>query len=161
MAATTVKEIALEGIMLVGVPVSGRWQDLPINVPRAWTKLFAQQPAIAAVAEKTGGYVGVSLALEGDVFSEFVGQVVEGCKAPPEGLTLLEVPANRYVTDRHDGPLPAIADRFQSIYDRARAAGLLAAVLKLDFGYRADGAVEPHDLYVGIEPVSQPRIVAQ
>jgi AraC family transcriptional regulator len=158
MAGSAIETISLNALTLVGLPVSGGWQDLSRVVPQAWHRLFAEEAAIVAAAHTVGAYVGVSLALEDGTYREFVGRIVSGCKTAPAGLKLLHIPANRYRHSRHTGPLKAIAASFQAIYDDAEELGFPTGEFKLDFGYQADGTITPHDLYVGIDPIAAPEI---
>jgi len=157
MTGSEIETVSLDALTLVGLPVSGGWQDLPKIVPEGWRRLFAEADAVAALARKVDAYVGVSLAMEDGTFFEFVGQRVFGCKAAPAGLKLLHIPANNYRHRRHTGPLRAIAATFQTIYDDAEELGIPAGIFKLDFGYQADGTVTSHDLYIGIDPIAAPE----
>ncbi|WP_332686031.1 GyrI-like domain-containing protein [Devosia sp.] len=157
MPGSAIETVSLDAMTLVGLPVSGGWQDLSRVVPQAWHRLFAEEAAIADAARSVGAYVGVSLAMEDGIYFEFVGQLVSGCKVAPAGLRLLHIPANNYRHRRHNGPLHGIAATFQSIYDDAEELGIPAGIFKLDFGYQADGTITPHDLYIGIDPIAAPE----
>lgn len=158
MTGSAIETKSLNALTLVGLPVSGGWQDLPKIVPQAWHRLFAEEAAIAAVSHTVGAYVGVSLTLEDGIYREFVGRIVSGGKTAPAGLKLLHVPGNSYRHTHHTGTLKAIAASFQTIYDDAEEFGIPTGEFKLDFGYQADGTVTPHDLYVGIDPIAAPEI---
>lgn len=159
MSAPAIHTVSLDALTIVGLPVSGGWQDLPKVMPEAWQRLFAEVDAIADASRSVGPHVGISLAMEDGVFQEFVGQVVSGCRKAPPGLSLLHIPANSYRHLLHTGPLKAIASSFQAIYDDAEEQGLAAGIFKLDFGYQADGSITQHDLYVGIDPIAAPETV--
>ncbi|GGX40023.1 GyrI-like domain-containing protein [Saccharospirillum salsuginis] len=142
--------VELERLQLVGLPVRAEWRELWTEMPKAWKKLFEQ---VAQINHRhSDRFVDTSLEVENGVYLQLVGSEVLEVDRVPEGMMAVDVPAQRYIYHRHDGPTAGIANSFGQIYDWAKANGYNAAEFKLDIGYSANGNETSHELYVAIQP---------
>jgi len=128
---------------IVGLPVDARFEQLSQFVPRAWRQLFA-------AVEGEVQFVEVSLPPREGQFREIVGFLADGSTPLPPGTVQLALPAGRFLTQTHVGPLEGIAEAFGELYAHAEANGLAANDLKLDFGYDPALSAPPHQLFLGI-----------
>jgi predicted transcriptional regulator YdeE len=143
-------------VIAVGFRIDGTWETLHRDVPAAWRTLFERRREVEDVADRAGDYVGVSLDVTDGWFKEFVGIRVDGCASPPPGMTLLSIPANRYVSCEHRGALADIFRSFEALQRHARDIGLVPTEVKLDFGYDEGMGNGPHRLFMAVEPARSP-----
>lgn len=146
-----------EALIVVGLPVTARWQDLWVEMPRAWRELLARHAEIEH--PKGGIFVDVSLEKVGDQYLQLVGAQVSRVDQIPSGMRAIEIPAQQYVHHKHVGPVAGIAETFGKIYDWAQQNGHAAGDFKIDLGYTLQGDEIEHDLHVGLLPVRQWRDV--
>lgn len=140
-----IERIELPELVVIGVLVEARWEDLSQRVPAAWTRLFEMDTGAT-------GFLEASLERQNGVYKELVGYLAANSTEVPEGLTKVVVPAQSYLRLIHDGPLEAIAKGFEAIYTHAATHGLRATDFKLDFGYLPGLPTGRHELHVAIEP---------
>ena len=131
-----VQIIDRDDVLIVGPTAKAEPKDLPEVVPALWREVFAAHDGdtvFAELSEEPGG----------DTHVITVG-VLTAERAP--GATL--VPGGRWLHHEHRGPVTGIGEAYGRMFGYARAIGARLGTLKLDVGYRADGAEETHDLYV-------------
>jgi len=131
---------------VIGIEVVAPWRDLWTEVPRAWQQLRAR---VVEIAHRTSEVLlDVSVEERAGVYRQVVGAEVSTLEFVPEGMVGLEVPAQRYLHFRHEGPLEAIAESFGAMYAWGREQGHRLGAFKLDLGYTHEGGESEHDLYV-------------
>lgn len=140
-----IETIELPELVIIGILVEAPWQELSTKVPAAWRQLFAAETGAAAFLES-------SLSVEDGIYREIVGYLGARKSDVPDGMTKVVIPAQRYLRMVHDGPLSGIAQGFGQLLAHARAAGLEASDLKLDFGYLPGLPDGIHELHVALAP---------
>ena len=140
-----IETIELPELVVIGILVEAPWQELPVKVPAAWRALFA------AGTDATS-FLEASLSVEDGIYREIVGYLAAGRSDVPEGMTKVIIPAQRYLRLVHDGPLADIARGFGELLAHARASGLRATDMKLDFGYLPGLPDGRHELHVALAP---------
>lgn len=138
-----IETVDLPELVAIGIPVDALWNDLPVEVPKAWRRLFEFDTGATSFLE-------ISLAREFDMYHEFVGYLAAKATDVPDGLVRIVIPPQRYLRLIHDGPLDKIAEGFERLYHRAAVQGLTTADLKLDFGYQPGLPPGRHELHVAI-----------
>jgi len=139
----TIETIDLPELVAIGIPVDALWNDLPVDVPKAWRRLFELDTGATSFLE-------VSLAREFDMYHEFVGYLAAKATDVPDGLVRIVIPPRRYLRLIHDGPLAGIASGFGRLLAHAEASGLKATDMKLDFGYLPGLPDGRHELHVAL-----------
>jgi predicted transcriptional regulator YdeE len=87
---------------LVGYKIIAPIEELSTRVPEANERLLERLDEVDA---RTGEHLlSVSLGVEDDVYTQFVGVEVEADAEPPEKMDKLELPSARWVTFTHHGP---------------------------------------------------------
>jgi predicted transcriptional regulator YdeE len=151
-----IETIDLPALTVVGLLVEAHWNELPKAVPAAWKRLF-DSGLVPDSGSMRDGFVAVSISREKGFYRELIG-VVAGPDTPvPQRMMRLEIPANRYLSIIHDGPLPGIAQSFGQLYEHASKAGLGATDFKLDFGYQPGLPAGRHQLHIGLSPFTAPK----
>lgn len=140
-----IETIELPELVIIGILVEAPWQELPVKVPAAWRTLFAAETGATSFLE-------ASLSVEDGVYREIVGYLAARKSGVPEGMTKVVVPAQRYLRLVHDGPLTDIGRGFGQLLAHAKAAGLTATDMKLDFGYLPGLPDGRHELHVALAP---------
>ena len=133
----------LPELVIIGILVEAPWQDLSTEVPAAWRELFAAETGATAFLE-------ASLSVEDGIYREIVGYLAARKSDVPDGMTKVVIPAQRYLRLVHDGPLATIAEGFGRLLAHAKAAGLGATDMKLDFGYLPGLPDGRHELHVAL-----------
>ena len=143
-----IESIELPELVIIGILVEAPWQALPETVNKAWVRLFAAETGATS-------FLAASLSVEDGVHREMVGYLAARKSEVPEGMTKVIIPAQRYLRLHHDGPLAGIAQGFGRLLDHAKASGLTATDMKLDFGYVPGLAEGRHELHVAlaVEPL--------
>ncbi len=139
--------VELPELVVIGIAVEGRFEDLSRVVPDAWTRLFEAETGATAFLE-------VSTGAENGVYRELVGFMAATATDVPEGMTRLVVPSQRYLRLVHTGPLAEIYKGFSMLYAHADRRGLRTTEFKLDFGYAPGLADAPHELHVALAPAT-------
>jgi predicted transcriptional regulator YdeE len=139
-----------QGFTLVGIPVHATWQELFVEMPKAWQRFRARYGEIPHRQNET--FCDASLDTSDETYRQLIGVRVTRIEALPEGMQVLRVPAQRYLHFHHEGPVQGIADSFGRMHDWAEQHGLEIGEFKLDFGYQAEGDGTHHDLYVELLP---------
>lgn len=145
--------------LAVGMLVDADWSQLIQQMPAAWERLYARFAEVEGLAEGIGPFVDISIARDGDQYRQLAGVVVGACEKVPDGMVCVTVPGNRYLAQRHEGPLQDIAATFGQMLDHAQRSGIEVGDLKLDLGYEKGEQLARHDLFVGIEPVMPPVVL--
>jgi predicted transcriptional regulator YdeE len=140
-----IETIELPELVIIGILIEAPWQELAAKVPEAWRALFAAETGATS-------FLAASLSVEDGVHREVVGYLAAGKTPVPEGMTKVIIPARRYLRLHHDGPLAGIAAGFGELLAHARASGLTATEMKLDFGYLPGLADRRHELHVALAP---------
>lgn len=138
----------LDATVVVGIPVTARFDELSTLVPAAWQQFFARHDALPQPAD--GRFAEASFSLGDGRYHETVGVPMRGDLRVQGPWSLALVPAGRFVSHRFDGPVEDIGQGFQEIYDWAGAEGVELGDCKLDVGYSADLSPGPHDLYIDV-----------
>ena len=139
----TIDSIDLPELVAIGIPVDARWDELPVEMPKAWTRLFEMDTGATS-------FLGVSFEREFDMWHEFVGYLAARATEVPEGLVRIVIPPRRYLRLIHDGPVGNIQAGFEALYHAAAVRGLNATDFKLDFGYLPGLPPGRHELHVAI-----------
>jgi predicted transcriptional regulator YdeE len=147
----------LPALSVIGLLVDAHWNELPNAVPAAWTQLFDSglKPDTDLIHN---GFVEVSISRELANYRELLGVVAGPNTLVQKRMVRLEIPANRYLSIVHDGPLRGITHGFELLYHRASELGLMATDFKLDFGYQPGLPAGRHQLYVGLAPLALPKM---
>lgn len=140
-----IETIELPELVVIGILIEAPWQELPAKVPAAWRDLFAAATGATAFLE-------ASLSVEDGIYRELVGYLAARKSDVPDGMTKVIIPAQRYLRLVHDGPLADIASGFGTLLAYARASGLTATDMKLDFGYLPGLPDGRHELHVALAP---------
>ncbi len=135
--------IDLPELVAIGIPVDAPWNELPVEMPKAWHRLFELDTGATS-------FLSVSFEHELDMWHEFVGYLAAKATEIPDGLVCIVIPPRRYLRLIHDGPLEQIADGFAKLYHAAAVQGLDATDFKLDFGYAPGLPPGRHELHVAI-----------
>ena len=138
----------LDATIVVGVPVTARFDELSRLVPAAWQRFFLHCHELPQPDD--GLFAEVSFALGDGLYHETVGVPLRGEVRVHGPWSIALVPAGRFVAHRFEGPVESIGQGFQEIYDWARTEGLDLGSHKLDIGYTVDGSISPHDLYIDV-----------
>jgi predicted transcriptional regulator YdeE len=136
-----IETVELPELIVIGIAVEAPWTALAEVVPAAWQRLFA-------APTEASSFLEVSLSETDGLYQEMVGFLAAAATEVPAGLERRVVPAGRYLRLRHDGPVTDIPPGFGALLAHAKARGLEADVLKLDFGYRRDQLDGAHELHV-------------
>ena len=140
-----IETIELPELVIIGLMVEAPWQELPEKVPAAWRQLFAADTGATSFLE-------ASLSVEGGIYREIVGYLAARKSEVPDGMTKVIIPPQRYLRLKHDGPLTDIADGLGKLLAYAKASGLAATDMKLDFGYLPGLPDGRHELHVALAP---------
>ena len=144
-------------MFVIGIPVKAQWDDLWIDMPAAWRSLWERRDLIRhRVGDRA---MDVSLEKRDGVYHQLAGVEVSRIDSVPQGMLGVEIPAQRYIHLRHEGPLPDIALSFGMIYKWAKENGHATDAFKLDIGYRPGGDDPEHDLFVRLAPGTPWRTV--
>lgn len=138
-----IETIDLPELVAIGIPVDASWNDLPVEMPKAWRRLFELDTGATS-------FLGVSFEHEFDMWHEFVGYLAAKVTEVPDGLVRIVIPPRRYLRLIHDGPLGNITEGFEKLYHWAAVHGLDATGFKLDFGYQPGLPPGRHELHVAI-----------
>lgn len=139
----TIDSIDLPELVAIGIPVDARWDELPVEMPKAWTRLFEMDTGATS-------FLGVSFEREFDIWHEFVGYLAAKATEVPEGLVRIVIPPRRYLRLIHDGSVGNIQAGFEALYHAAAVQGLNSTDFKLDFGYLPGLPPGRHELHVAI-----------
>ncbi|HET8595344.1 MAG TPA: GyrI-like domain-containing protein [Intrasporangium sp.] len=132
-----------EAMHLSGLTTRGPLSELPTTVPPLWREVFARHDGEAVLAELSEE--------PGDglhVITVGVLSTVRAREGAVPDAEVVVVPAGRWLHHEHRGPLAAIGRTYGEMFTYARTAGLRVTDLKLDVGYRPDGAEDKHDLFL-------------
>ena len=140
-----IETIELPELVIIGILIEAPWQELPTRVPAAWRELFAAETGATSFLE-------ASLSVENGVYREIVGYLAARTSDVPEGMTKVIIPTQRYLRLSQDGPLANIAQGFGQLLAYAKASGLTATDMKLDFGYLPGLPDGRHELHVALAP---------
>lgn len=140
-----IETVDLPELVIIGILVEAPWQELPVKVPAAWTRLFAAETGATSFLE-------ASLAVENGIYREIVGYLAANGSDVPAGMTKVVVRPQRYLRLVHDGPLAGIADGYGRLIRHAKAQGQTPTDMKLDFGYRPGLPEGKHELHVALAP---------
>ena len=135
---------------VVGMPITAPWDDLWVEMPKAWKRFFDRHAEITDVVGD--GYMDVSLRQDDDQYLQLVGAEVAEVGFVPQNMQAIEIPAQSYIHYRHNGAVSDIAGSFGRMYDWAERRGERAGTFKIDVGYSAGGDERDHDLFVGLLP---------
>jgi predicted transcriptional regulator YdeE len=140
-----IETIELPELVIIGILVEAPWQALSTKVPAAWRALFAADTGATSFLE-------ASLSIEAGIYREIVGYLAANKSEVPDGMTKVIIPSQRYLRLVHDGPLAGIAKGFGDLLAHAKASGLEATDMKLDFGYLPGLPDGQHELHVALAP---------
>jgi predicted transcriptional regulator YdeE len=140
--------VQLDATVVVGVPVTARFDELSRLVPAAWQQFFLHCNELPQPDD--GLFAEASFSLGGGLYHETVGVPLRGDVRVQGPWSLALVPAGRFVAHRFEGPVENIGQGFQEIYDWARTEELGLGSYKLDVGYTVGGSTRPHDLYIDV-----------
>jgi predicted transcriptional regulator YdeE len=130
---------------LIGLAVEAPFAELATEVPAAWRRLAETSvPAETVWSE-------LSIDLGNGRYREVLGLL----DPAPELVIDAEwervpVPAGDWLVAEHSGAETAIAETFGLLLEHAAARGLEPTGVKLDVGYRVDGAPARHELCVAV-----------
>ncbi|MBX9454899.1 MAG: GyrI-like domain-containing protein [Rhizobium sp.] len=140
-----IETMDLPELVIIGILVEAPWQELPTTVQAAWRALFAAETGATS-------FLAASLSVEDGVYREIVGYLAAGKSEVPDRMTKVIIPPQRYLRLVHEGPLNGIAQGFGDLLAHARASGLTATDMKLDFGYLPGLPDGRHELHVALAP---------
>lgn len=133
---------------VIGIEVVADFDDLRSTVPLAWGVLFARRDELPP--PPGGVFVEVSAELGEGRYREVVGVAVEPAGVVPDGMREVRVPAGRFLSHQHEGPVENIADGFAAMYAWAAENGLRLGRWKVDSGYRPDFPHDAHELLIDL-----------
>jgi predicted transcriptional regulator YdeE len=140
--------VQLDATVVVGVPVTARFDELGRLVPAAWQQLFQRCDELPQPDD--GLFAEASFSLGDGLYHETVGVPLKGDVRVQGPWSLALIPAGRFVVHRFTGSVENIGLGFQEIYDWASTEGLGLGSYKLDVGYTAGGSTRPHGLHIDI-----------
>ena len=140
------EQVTLEALRVVGQQVRAPFAELGTAVPGAWSGLFLRAFELGERVQPE--FVELSLGEVNGVYTEIVGALMPPGFPPPSGMVAADLPAARYLRERHDGPLAEIADTYGRMLAWAAEEGLTVDSVKLDQGYTADGDEVSHLLHI-------------
>ena len=138
-----------DAFKVVGVLLEADWESLWIEMPRAWKSFLERQGEIEGRVDD--GFMDISLREEDGAYQQLICAEVSELAAAPQGMVGMEIPRQRYLHQRHSGPVEEIADTFGRMYDWAKENRLRAGSFKIDKGYTLEGQAEEHELYIRVE----------
>ena len=133
-------------LRVIGLEVTAPWEALWTVMPNAWEVFFHRRHEIAGLLSAIN--MDISIEQRDGVCVQLIATEVDETATPPQGMRLLQVPAQRYLHHWHTGSLAGIALSFGAMYEWAAAEGLVADQFKLDMGYTARGQETEHDLFI-------------
>ena len=148
-------EIVEEGpVHLVGIEVTANWENLQIEMPKAWRTLFARYEQIK---NRMGDdFMDVSLSAEDDQYIQLVAAQVFAFEDVPSDMMELDLPPQKYVYTVHSGPVEEIAKTFEEMYGWAKEHDIGVGDFKIDRGYRPEGDEKQHELYIRVVEGNRP-----
>lgn len=137
-------------LWVIGMPVTASWDDLWVEMPKAWKRFFDRHAEITDVVGDR--FIDVSLHQDDDRYLQLVGVEVSEIGLVPQNMQAVDIPAQSYIHHTHVGAVSDIAGTFGDMYDWAKRGEARAGSFKLDIGYSAGGDERTHELYIGILP---------
>ena len=132
-----VEIVTLASVVVVGVEVEARFDELAGVVPAAWRTVFERAGEIEGRVGDT--FTEVSTSLGDGRYRELLGARVDVSAPVPVGMRRLELPAARWVGGHEPVPVERVADAFGVMQAWATANGEQPDGVLLDDGYRPDG----------------------
>ena len=149
-ARSTASEITVvqrPALSFVGMEVLAESEMHSLELsPPAWQRLYAQQDEIKHRYGQT--FADVNLGWANGRYRRLIGAEVTEAGVVPQGMTLVEMPAQRYLFRRHTGPRSGVAETFGSMYDWARRGGHATGAVRVDVGYLPGADETYHDLLI-------------
>ncbi len=145
---------------VVGIVITGKWDELATKMRAAWKTFFDQS---SAILNTIGDYAfDISLAEDDGVYTQLICKEVSNIEEIPPGMVAKEIPPQAYIYHRHEGDVRQIAESFGKMYAWAVSEGYTVLDLKIDYGYTAQGDETVHDLFLAIkEPGDGPLASAR
>jgi hypothetical protein len=142
--------VVIPGCRLIGLYFEASWNELSLEVRRAWERLFSRS---LDIPKQIGDhFVRVSLWENDGLHGEFVGSTVASAVQVPTGLGSLDICSAKFVYEPCSGTEMAVRETFGSMYAWARQRSLRTDEYRIDSGYRAPGdhaiVARKHELYV-------------
>jgi predicted transcriptional regulator YdeE len=140
-----------DALHLVGLYVIAPIEELSAKVPAANERMLAR---LDEVDGRTGEHlISVSLGVEDDVYTQFLGVHVQADAEPPQGMETLELPSARWVQFTHHGPAQGIGSSFYTMRQWADRNDHPTEHVFVEFHLlEGDG---PIDLLVRLSPPTQ------
>lgn len=139
---------------VVGIKVVANWEDLWVEMPKAWQKFISRHQEIQRRVSKT--FIDISLDKEGQTYTQLIGSEVSDFEAIPEGMVGIEIPAQTYIHYRHEGPVKEIAASFGKMHAWADENRYAVDDFKVDIGYTEEGQEQEHDLFIRLVTTPAP-----
>ena len=139
-----------DAFKVVGIKVVADWENLGVEMPEAWQKFISRHTEIKHKVNNV--FINVSLARDGDVYTQLICSEVSAFADIPQGMVPVELPGQAYIHHRHVGPVNDIATSFVRMYQWADDNGHAVDEFKLDIGYTSDGREQEHNLFIRVVP---------
>jgi len=138
-----IETVDLPELVAIGLLVEGEQIDELVRA--AWPRLFERDTGASA-------FLRAGLLPEGGRQRALVGFLAARKTERPDGMTRIEIPAQRYVRLVHDGGPGTIRAAFEHMGQYARVHGLVATASTLDFGYLPGLPDTRHELHLALAP---------
>lgn len=138
-----IETLELPELVAIGLLVEG--EQIADLVRVAWTRLFERDTGASA-------FLRADLLPENGMQRALIGFLAARKTERPEGMTRLEIPAQRYLRLVHDGSLAGIPAAFDRLRHHATAHGLVTTGFTLDFGYLPGLPDTRHELHLAVAP---------
>lgn len=137
-----------EAFTMVGIPVKANLNSLYHEIHLAWEQWFNRCDEVKSRASALA--MGASLAVQDGLHFQLIGAQVEQARDIPDDMICIDIPCKQYIYAEHQGPVEAIADSFDAMYEWATAQGHHASHFKLDVGYTSSAREPRHQLYIEV-----------
>lgn len=138
-----IETVELPELVAIGLLVEG--EQVADLVRPAWTRLFERDTGASA-------FLRADLLPENGKQRALIGFLAARKTDRPEGMTRIEIPAQRYLRLVHDGSLAGIPAALDRLRHHAKAHGLSATDFTLDFGYLPGLPDTRHELHLALAP---------
>ncbi|PLS17359.1 hypothetical protein CVD28_12395 [Bacillus sp. M6-12] len=133
------------GFYVVGKKVSCPWEQLGIEMPKAWAEVTRRKHEIS---NKVSPYtLDICLQLKDGIFTQLVGVEVSKITEVPDGFEGISIPEQNYVHTRHTGTEMEMIHTFENMIKWAKENNHTIDPEDFKIQFAPDDKNGAHELY--------------